>query len=226
VILSNIFIQPDFRSYVEDRAVNDDFAGLDQFMAAGLGEVAFAHAGRSDEQDIFGPFEEGSGGWIDLQRLHEAADAVIGSFKAVFVAQVAVNALDAQALFIPLVGNEKGLFRNLCNLAEYFFHSGSGGGQKSCCMAAHRLGNAHVQLPGDPDVRGAGLLLQGGGDYHLRLSRLQITGNVVRAFFEESQSGLQGSLPQQLVGFPEFVAFEGGGWTVFLDGLLQQLDQR
>ena len=39
---------------VEDGAVQHDSAILDQFLADGLGEVAFTHTGRADQQDVFG----------------------------------------------------------------------------------------------------------------------------------------------------------------------------
>ena len=49
---------------VEDGAVEDDFAGFDELVANGLGEVAFTSAWRAYEEDVFVTFKEVAGGEV------------------------------------------------------------------------------------------------------------------------------------------------------------------
>lgn len=52
------------REQIEDGSVEDDSARFDQFVADGLGEVAFADSGRADQKDVFGFVQEAASGQI------------------------------------------------------------------------------------------------------------------------------------------------------------------
>ena len=78
----------------EDGAVQHDPAAFDQFVANGLGEVAFAHTGRAYQKDVFGAIDELTGGqivdlfavngWVEaeVERIQGALIAEVGSFGA------------------------------------------------------------------------------------------------------------------------------------------------
>jgi len=74
---------------VEDGAVEDDFAGFDEFVSDGLGDVAFADAGRADEQDVFGAFEEASGGEVvDLPAVDGGVEAEVEGVEGALLSEV------------------------------------------------------------------------------------------------------------------------------------------
>ena len=63
---------------IEDRAVEHDLSALDQFMANGLREVAFADPGRADQEDVLGFFQESAGGQIvDLATVDAGVEAEV-----------------------------------------------------------------------------------------------------------------------------------------------------
>ena len=49
---------------VEDGTVQHNPAALDQFVADCLCEVAFAHAGRADQKNVFGALDKPTGGQV------------------------------------------------------------------------------------------------------------------------------------------------------------------
>jgi len=74
---------------IEDRAVQHDFATLDQFVADGLGEVAFTHTGRADQQDVFGSLNKLPGSQIvDLPAVDGWVEAEVEGVQCAPVAEI------------------------------------------------------------------------------------------------------------------------------------------
>jgi len=86
LVAGGVFVVAQLIDDVEDGAVEDGFAELDQLISNGLGEVAFAHSGWADEKDVLGLLEEAAGGQlVDLGFFDREVEAEVEVFEGAFV---------------------------------------------------------------------------------------------------------------------------------------------